>query len=395
MDFYNNDELNNEEEKSFAELLDESFSEPAHLRPGQKVQGQIVTITPEWVFIDLGSKSEGYIALHELIDDSGAVTVKEGDTIDAYFLSSRNNERLFTTTIGRGDAAREHLYEAYRSGIPIEGFVEKEIKGGFEIKIAGSVKGFCPFSQMDVRRITDAKEYVGRRLIFKIIEYAQRGRKVIFSHRAIREEELRKKKEALKDTLREGMAVHGTVTAIKDFGAFVDLDGINGLIPISEMAWGRVENINDILTVGQEIDPVIISLDWESERITLSVKKTLANPWDDVDMKYPVGTRHAGRISRLAKFGAFVELEPGVDGLLHISKLGNGKRINHPSDVVTVGDILNVEVEKLDSDNQRISLTGVQQAGEEEMTNGERGDVSPGEKAADTFGTFGDLLKNK
>jgi small subunit ribosomal protein S1 len=395
MDFEKQDELNNEDGKSFAELLDESFTEQTYMRPGQKVQGHIVTITPEWIFIDLGSKSEGYIARQEMVDKSGALTVKEGDVIEAYFLSSRNNERLFTTKLGKGEAGKEHLYEAYRNGIPIEGFVEKEIKGGFEIKVSGGAKGFCPFSQMDIRRVTDPKEYVGRHITFKIIEYAERGRKIIFSNRVIREEELKKKKEALKEILQEGMAVRGTVAAIKNFGAFVNLDGIQGLVPISEITWGRVENINDILTVGQEIEPVIMSLDWDSERITLSLKKTLANPWDDVEMKYPVGTRHAGRISRLTKFGAFVELEPGVDGLLHISKLGNGKRINHPSDVVTEGEVLNVEIEKLDSDNKRISLTGVQQAREEEINDDGDTYTPPGEKAAVTFGTLGDLLKNK
>ncbi|MBN2255699.1 MAG: 30S ribosomal protein S1 [Deltaproteobacteria bacterium] len=395
MDFEKQEGLNNEDGKSFAELLDESFTEQTYMRPGQKVQGHIVTITPEWIFIDLGSKSEGYIARQEMVDKSGALTVKEGDVIHAYFLSSRNNERLFTTKLGKGEAGREHLYEAYRSGIPIEGFVEKEIKGGFEIKVSGGVKGFCPFSQMDIRRVTDPKEYIGRHITFKIIEYAERGRKIIFSNRVIKEEELKKKKEALKEILQEGMAVRGTVTAIKNFGAFVDLDGIQGLVPISEITWGHVENINDFLTVGQEIEPVIMSLDWDSERITLSLKKTLANPWDDVEMKYPVGTRHAGRISRLTKFGAFVELEPGIDGLLHISKLGNGKRINHPSDVVTAGEVLNVEIEKLDSDNKRISLTGVQQAHEEEINDDGDTYTPPGEKAAVTFGTFGDLLKNK
>ncbi len=394
MDLDKQKESNNEDEKSFAELLNESFVGQGRLRPGEKVQAHIVTITPEWIFIDLGSKSEGYIARQELVDEDGELTVKEGDTVDAYFLYSRNNERLFTTKIGKGEAGRAHLEEAYRSGIPIEGYVEKEIKGGFEIKVAGSVKGFCPFSQMGLRRVEGSGEYVGRHLTFKIIEYAERGRKIIFSNRVIREEELRKEKEALKETLNEGMTVRGKVASLRNFGAFVDLGAVQGLIPMSEIQWGRVENIEDVLTVGQEVEPIIIAIDWNANRITLSLKRTLANPWDGVDNKYREGSRHQGKISRLTKFGAFVELEPGVDGLIHISKLGNGKRINHPSDVVAVGDKLTVEVGKVDGDNKRISLVGVQTSQKEEKDGNE--DYSQFvEKSPTSLGKFGDLLKNK
>lgn len=387
-------ELNNVDEKSFAELLDENFVAQGRLRPGEKVKTHIVTITPEWIFIDLGSKSEGYIARQELVDEDGELTVKEGDTVDAYFLYSRNNERLFTTKIGKGEAGRAHLEEAYRSGIPIEGYVEKEIKGGFDIKVAGSVRGFCPFSQMGLRRVEASQEYVGRHLTFKIIEYADRGRKIVFSNRVIREEEQRKEKELLKETLHEGMTVRGTVASLRDFGAFVDIGAIQGLIPISEIKWGRVENIGEFLTVGQEVEPVIIAIDWNKDRITLSLKEALADPWDDVENKYQEGTHHYGKISRLTKFGAFVELEPGVDGLIHISKLGNGKRINHPGDVVAAGEELTVVIEKVDGENRRISLTGVHSSQNAETN--ERDDYSQFMKKEPTsLGTFGDLLKSK
>ncbi|HEU19797.1 MAG TPA: 30S ribosomal protein S1 [Deltaproteobacteria bacterium] len=395
MDLEKNKELNNQDEKSFAELLNESFVGQGRLRPGEKIRAYIVNITPEWIFIDLGSKSEGYIARQELVDENGELTVNEGDAVDAYFLSSRNNERLFTTKIGKGEAGRAHLEEAFRSGIPIEGYVEKEIKGGFEIKVAGSVKGFCPFSQMGLRRVEASQKYVGRRLVFKIIEYTERGRKIILSNRIIREEELRKEREALKETLHEGMTVHGTVASLMDFGAFVDIGGVRGLIPISEIKWGRVENIGDILTVGQEVDPVIIAIDWDKNKITLSLKKTLSDPWNDVNDKYREGTRHHGKISRLTKFGAFIELEPGVDGLMHISKLGNGKRINHPSDVVAVGEELTVEIEKVDGENKRISLKAAQSPRKEDNNETEDNYSLYMDKSQTTLGKFGDLLKNK
>ncbi|HEX7533755.1 MAG TPA: 30S ribosomal protein S1, partial [Syntrophales bacterium] len=325
--------------------------------PGQKIEAVIVKITQDWIFLDLGGKSEGYLDRKELADENGNLSVKEGDSIEAYFLSSRHNEKLFTTRIGAGDSARIHIEEVWRSGIPIEGVVEKEIKGGFEIKLAGDMRGFCPYSQIDIRRAENAKDYVGRRLPFRITEYGERGRNIILSARAILEEQKKKDEEARKAELHEGMLVKGTVVSIRDFGAFLDIGGLQGLLPISEIGWDRVEDIYARLSVGQTFDVVIAKMDPQNNRVSFSLKQTLSDPWNEAEAKYPEGTFHTGTVVRLMKFGAFVNLGPGVDGLLHISKLGKGKRIVHPSDVVKEGQVIEVRIDTIDKEQKRISLS--------------------------------------
>ncbi|NLJ28567.1 MAG: 30S ribosomal protein S1 [Deltaproteobacteria bacterium] len=383
------------EEKSFAELLEESFIKPERLEPGQKVKAVIVKITPETVFIDLGGKSEGYIDSKEFLDAEGRLTVKEGDTIQAYFLSKGQNEKLFTTKIGAGDSARRFLEEAWQNGIPVEGLVEREIKGGFEVKIAGNVRSFCPFSQMGLHRVNDPGQFIGQRLHFKITEYAEKGRNVIVSNRAVLEEERQAQKELLKKSLQEGMTVKGVITSIRDFGAFVNIGAIEGLLPVSEISWGRVEDIRNVLNVGQEVEVVIVKLDWENDRFSFSLKEALPDPWDTAEAKYPVGSYQRGTVVRLTNFGAFVSLGEGVDGLLHISKLGAGKRINHPREVLAVGQTVEVKIESLDKDNKRISLSMVldNRRDEEEDATGDY--ESYLEEKPKSMGTLGDMLKAK
>ncbi len=385
-----------EEEENFAEMLAASKTE-SRLRPGQKVDAVIVTITPDWVFLDIGGKSEGYLDRRELVDAEGNLTAKEGDTIRAYFLSSKQNEKLFTTKIGPGEAARGYLEDAWRNGIPVEGLVDKEVKGGFEIRIAGNLRGFCPFSQTGLLRSGDVSEFIGQRFPFKIIEYKERGRNIILSRRALLEEEQQKVRDALKLTLQEGSTVKGTVTSVQDFGAFVDIGGIQGLLPISEIGWGRVEDIREHLAAGQELEVAVVKLDWEKNRITLSLKENLPDPWDQVDMKFLAGSLHTGKVTRLTKFGAFVTLEDGVDGLIHISKLAAGKKLNHPGEVLSQGQTVSVRVEKVEREKRRIALALAEQ---EDETDGDRvkddGDYEKYlSKTPKSFGSFGDILQSK
>lgn len=355
-----------EAEKSFAELLGESEPQEGRLKPGQRVEGVIVKISPEWVFIDVGGKHEGYLDRREFVDAEGKLTVQEGQRIRVYFLSSRNNERLFTTKISAGRAGRAVLEDAYRSAIPVEGTVEREIKGGFEVRVAGEVRGFCPFSQMALFRVENVSDWLGKRLPFKIIEFGDRGRNVVLSHRAVLEEELGKRREELKSSLAVGMTVKGKVVSIQKFGAFVDIGGIQGLIPISEVAWEHIDSVSERLVVGQEVEAVILKLDWENDRISLSLRSNQPDPWQRVESEFPVGSTFTGRVVRLTKFGAFVTLLPGVDGLIHISKLGQGKRITHPSEVLTEGQQVAVTVEKIDPEAKRISLIPLLEGREEE-----------------------------
>ena len=359
-------------EKSFAELLNESEPDRGGwLKPGQRVEAMIVKITPEWVFIDVGGKHEGFLDRKEFVDAEGNLTVKEGDSVRAYFLSSQHNERLFTTKLGAGEAGRAFLEDAWKSGIPVEGTVEREVKGGFEIKVAGDTRGFCPFSQMGLFRIATPGDWVGQRLLFKILEFGERGRNIVLSHRAILEGEQAKQKEALKESLKEGMMVKGTVVSIQKFGAFVELGGVQALIPISEIAWEHVGDISERLSVGQEVEAVILKLDWDKDRISFT-----------------------GAVARLTKFGAFVTLIPGVDGLIHISKLGRGKRITHPSEVLTEGESVAVKIEKIDRESKRISLVLV--GDEEEAKAEELEDFSKYVgKAPGSFGSLGEALQKK
>jgi small subunit ribosomal protein S1 len=390
-------ELDNQgDEKSFAELLEQSGIGSDFLRPGQKVEAVIVKITPEWIFLALGGKSEGYLDRRELQDEEGNLSVKEGDRISAYFLSSKHNEKLLTTKVGSGEAGQAFLEEAYQNGIPVEGLVEKEIKGGYEIKVVGNVRGFCPFSQMGLQKTDDPQGYIGKKLTFRIVEYGEKGRKLVLSSRAILEEEQRQRREEIKGTLKEGMVLKGKVVSLLNFGAFVDLDGIQGLIPMSELGWARVENIHDVLVVGQEVEVRIIKLDWEKDQIGLSLKQCLPDPWDTVDQTFFEGSVHTGCVVRLMNFGAFVNLAPGIDGLIHISKLGKGKRINHPGEVVAVGQTLKVQVENTDREQKRVSLALVRTEKEENAAPGEGEDYRQFiEKPVTSLGSLGDLLKFK
>lgn len=359
------------EDESFAELFEQSFRESkGRLEPGQKVTARVLKVSAEWIFIDTGHKGEGIVDRKEFLDLDGNVTVKEGDTIAAYFLSSSHGEMRFTTRIGGGASGSAQLEEAWQAGVPVEGLVEKEIKGGYEIKLGGTARAFCPYSQIALRRVENPESLVGTRLAFRITDYSEKGRNIVVSRRVLLEEEQQRLREEAQAGLEEGMTVTGTVTSLQDFGAFVDIGGLEGLIPISEIGWARVKDVSEVLSVGQQVQVVIKTIDREKERISLSLKDTLADPWEQVVEKYPEGSFHTGSVARLATFGAFVTLAAGVDGLIHISKLGAGKRINHPREVLKEGETVEVRVESVDRSNRRLSLAlaGAARAAEEEET---------------------------
>lgn len=385
------------EDSSFAELFEGSGRENKRwLEPGQKLTGKVLKIGSEWIFMDTGQKGEGVIERKEFLDIDGNITVKEGDVISAYFLSSSHGEMRFTTRIGGASGGGStQLEQAWQAGVPVEGVVEKEIKGGYEIKI-GSSRAFCPYSQIALRRVENPEALIGTRLTFQISEYAENGRNIIVSRRALLEEEQRRLKEEAQAGISEGMTVTGTITSVQDYGAFVDIGGLEGLIPVSEIAWSRVKDVREVLTVGQQLKVVIKTIDKEKERISLSIKDTLADPWEQVIAKYPEGSFHSGVVARLDSFGAFVTLGDGVDGLLHISKLGSGKRINHPREVVKEGEEIEVKIESVDRGSRRISLAlagPARAAAEEEAT------LSEFRRQADDaprgMGTLADMLKSR
>ncbi|MGW8194531.1 MAG: 30S ribosomal protein S1 [Desulforhopalus sp.] len=388
--------------ESFEDLFKaEETRKIRRLTPGQKITATIVGINDETTFLDVGGKSEGVLHSAEIKDSEGNFTKNVGDLIDVYFLQNKSSEQLFTTSIGSG-SSNAHLEEAFRSNIPVEGFVKAEIKGGFEVTLGGNIRAFCPYSQMGLRRVENAAEaYLGSHMKFQISRFDENGRNIVLSARAIQEAEREEQREKLQETLEEGQTVEGIVSSIRDFGAFVDLGGVDGLIPISEIGWSRVEKVEEHFTIGQKVSAVVKKIDWDNDRISLSFKETQKDPWEEVPSQFPVGSTHMGTVVRLAQFGAFVTLMPGIDGLVHISKLGSGRRINHPREVLEVGQNIDVTIDGIDLDDKRISLVPadyVSPESEEEKEKTEYKSFITREKkkkSTDEMTTFGALLKAK
>lgn len=376
------------EEGSFADMFEQSMVGKTQLEPGQKIDARVLQIGNEWIFLDVGQKGEGVLDARELLDEEGKLTVSVGDRVSAYFMSRKDGELRFTTRLGGGSSGTAQLEEAWRSEIPVEGRVEKEIKGGYEIKLPGNVRAFCPFSQLGVRRQEDSADVVGTTLAFRITQFSEQGRNIVVSRRVILDEERQLQRAELMKTLKEGMVVSGTITNIRDFGAFIDIGGLEGLLPISEISYARVDKIEDLLHIGQQLDVAVKKCDWEKERFSFSLRDTLANPWTTVESRYPVGSTHTGTVSRLAQFGAFITLGEGIDGLMHISKIAGDQRIKHPQDVLKLGQSLQVSIEKINLEEKRISLVPVHDKMDEPE------ETSYVEKTTGGMGSFADLFKN-
>jgi small subunit ribosomal protein S1 len=249
---------------------------------------------------------------------------------------------------------------------------------------------------MGVRRDEKQADYVGKTLPFKIIEFAENGRNIVLSRRPLLDEEKRVKKQAWRETLQEGAKLRGTVTSIQSFGAFIDIGGLEGLLPISEIAWTRTEKVSDILSVGQQVDVIVKKIDWEKDRFSFSLKDALPDPWEQVVSTYPLGSYHTGTVSRLATFGAFVTLAEGLDGLVHISKLGGEKRIAHPREVVKEGQVIEVRIEAVDRASRKLSLSlaSISRA-EQDEADTVKDYKKQNSDAPQNMGSLGDMLKAK
>lgn len=373
-------------EKAFAEHT----ARMEKLDIGQQIEAVIVSITPDYIFLDLGGKSEGVLERAELADENGLLSVEEGDTIKAWFLGAKNGEMRFTTRLSGQKAGPGLLENAWKSGIPVEGVVDKEIKGGYEVKI-GESRAFCPYSQMGSRRAEDSAACVGTHLSFKIIEYKDSGRSITVSNRAILEAERADRMSELRKTLAEGQTVTGTVVQIQDFGAFVDIGGVQALLPVSEISRERVADINTVLERGQTVTAQILKLDWKNERFSISMKALSADPWQTAAERYTAGSRHTGTVSRIAGFGAFVTLESGIDGLVHTSELNSFSGTGGQRAGVKVGQKLAVRIIGVDQANRRISLKPATSEEEDETA---RKYLDTGDDS-DTYNPFAALLKKK
>jgi ribosomal protein S1 len=328
--------------------------------PGAILHGKVVRVEPDLALVDVGYKSEGVVPLSELTYrhvQSADEVVKVGDEFDVLVLSvGQGEEATLRLSKRRADEIKawDALEDAFRNGTVLEVPVVEAVKGGLVADVG--TRGFIPASQVDRGYVEALQQYVGRTVRVRIIELDAHKRRVILSRRQVLEEERQRMREDLWQTIREGDVLEGTVKSLTDFGAFIDLGGVDGLLHISEMSWGRVKHPSEVLHEGERVKVQVLRLDRERERISLGMKQVLPNPWDTVEERYPEGAIVTGTVVRLATFGAFVELEPGVDGLVHISQLAD-YHVARPQDVVQIGQQVNVKVLKVDAVQRRISLS--------------------------------------
>jgi small subunit ribosomal protein S1 len=283
-----------------------------------------------------------------------------GDVLDVYFVGMKEGAALLTPSLsGSSAAVDQSIRQAFESKMSLEGLVEKECNGGYEVTVAGQ-RAFCPYSQIDLNRSRDnAATYIGQRMTFLVSEYEPEDHTLVVSHREVLERERASKREGLRAELKEGDVRAGVVTNIMPFGVFVDIGGVEGLIPLKELSWDRSKKPEDLVTVGQSVTVSIVALDWEANRFTLSLRSSQTDPWTEFAEEYGVGQYLTVTVTKLMPFGAFALIQPGVEGLIPISKLGGGRRILHPREAVSEGDKLDVQIESIDPAQRRVSLKPV------------------------------------
>ncbi|MBX6422963.1 30S ribosomal protein S1 [Thermosulfurimonas sp. F29] len=343
--------------ENFEELL-KSEAEPQFLRRGSIIEGTVITINPDWTFVDIGYKSEGLIPTEEFRRPDGSLRVKEGDRIEALVERVRGEDGLVRLSFAKlmENRAWEKILKAQKDGEPLEAYVVEPIKGGFAVEIEG-VRAFLPFSHAYLERPSDPNEIVGSSVRVEVISASRKRKNVVVSRKNVLQKEREARKKALFESLEEGQVREGMVTRILDYGVFVDLGGVEGFLHISDLSWSKVKHPGDLLKEGDRIRVKVLSLDPEKEKIKLGVKQLTPDPWESVGEKYREGDRVKGRVVSLTSFGAFVEVEPGVEGLIHISELSWTKRIRHPREIVSVGDQVEAVVLKVDPENRRLSLS--------------------------------------
>ncbi len=344
-------------EEDFAALLKESGVPSAEVRVGDRVRGRIVSIGEVDAFVDFGGRSEASITATELLDEEGEARYRVGDEIEAIVASVE--EGVLLTLSGRAVAlSAEMLREAFQNRIPVEGLVKQINRGGFEVTVSG-VRGFCPISQIDSKYVESPSEFVGQKLAFRIIDWKEGGRNLVLSRRAVLEEQDEKRREEMRAKIVEGAEFDGVITRVQPFGVFVDVGGIEGLVHVSKLSHGRVENPSDHFARDQKVRVSVIkveNLGKAKERISLSIKDLLPDPWESEAAGFHEGSTVRGKVVSLAAFGAFVELAPGLDGLVHLSELSH-RRVAHPKDVVSEGEEIEVQVLEIDRTKRRISLS--------------------------------------
>ncbi len=378
--------------ESFAALFEESLK-TRDMRTGEVITAEVVGVDPNFVIVNAGLKSDAYIPIDEFKNDHGEVEVNVGDFVSVAIDALENG--YGDTMLSRDKAKRlaswMSLEKALESGEFVSGTVTGKVKGGLTVMING-IRAFLPGSLLDTRPVKDTTPFEGKTLEFKVIKLDRKRNNVVLSRRAVVEASQGEERAKLLESLREGMIVHGVVKNITDYGAFVDLGGIDGLLHITDLAWRRVRHPSEVVTPGQELDAKVLKYDAEKNRVSLGLKQMGDDPWVGVSRRYPSGTRLFGKVTNLTDYGAFVEIEPGIEGLVHVSEMDWTNKNVAPSKVVQLGDEVEVQVLEIDEDRRRISL-GMKQCRpnpwEEFAANHNRGDrVSGPVKSITDFGVF-------
>lgn len=342
------------EEEDFESLLEASF-EVIEYREGQTVEGRIVALDNEVAFVDVGGKGEATIDIEELADPDGQIDVHVGDIVQAVVVSTVGGLKL-SYRLARGAATRERLHDAFRSGLPVEGRVERAISGGFEVRLGGQ-RAFCPISQIEKGFTTDPNLHVGKVFTFRIIEFRDDGKNLVVSRRALIEEEERERAEEVRATIVPGAVLAGRVASVVAYGAFVDLGGgIQGLVHVSEMGWSRVADPSQVVRPGDEVEVKVLRVDTDSNKIALGLKQLGPDPWSAAVDTYAVGQLLKGRVTRIADFGAFVELEPGIEALAHASTFAPTGRRDSWKDTVAPGVDVAIEILSFEPERKRIGV---------------------------------------
>jgi len=373
--------------EDFAAMFEASIK-AKRIEKGQTIEGAIVAIGPEVAFVDVGGKGEAAIALDELRDAEGHLEVKVGDRIQAVVVSTAGGLTL-SRKLALGAATLRQLEDAFHSGLPVEGKVERAVKGGYEVRIARQ-RAFCPVSQIDTIR-SDAASHEGRVYQFRIVEFKEGGRNLVVSRRALLEEEQRAQAADVRRSIVAGAVLTGRVTSVREFGAFVDLGGgVQGLLHVSEMGWSRVSDTSQVVKPGDQITVKVLQVDETREKISLGLKQLTADPWSNVRATYEVGQVRTGRVTRIAQFGAFVELEPGVEALAHVSTFGPAGRAAKGSTALAPGMTGAFEIASIDLEKKRI---GVALVPEGSARAGDAEDTEHQDAPAERFGSLADKLR--
>ena len=342
--------------EDFAKLIDELFGD-GHLQEGAVVKGTVVAIEKDLAVIDVGLKTEGRVALREFAGPGRNAEIKVGDTVEVYL--ERIENALGEAVLSRDKARREEswgkLEKAFQNNEKVTGQIFNQVKGGFTVDLDGAV-AFLPRSQVDIRPIRDVSPLMNNPQPFQILKMDRRRGNIVVSRRTVLEETRAEQRQELVQNLEEGQVIDGVVKNITDYGAFVDLGGIDGLLHVTDIAWRRVNHPSELLNIGQQVKVKIIKINHETHRISLGMKQLLDDPWQGIEAKYPVGARFKGRVTNITDYGAFVELEPGIEGLIHVSEMSWTKKNVHPGKIVSTSQEVEVQVLEVDPVKRRISL---------------------------------------